>query len=57
MKQTTEKQTTAKQILHLLVLADADVGRQPDNPRKKDVMDQLQEINRRTTAQRQSAQR
>ena len=31
-----------------------DVLRQPDNGRKKDLMDQLQEINKRTNAQRQT---
>lgn len=35
----------------------SDVGRQPDNPRKQDVMDQLQQINKRTNAQRQSVNR
>ncbi|KAL3137155.1 hypothetical protein ABBQ32_006723 [Trebouxia sp. C0010 RCD-2024] len=35
----------------------SDVGRQPDNSRKKDVMDQLQQINKRTHAQRQSVNR
>ncbi|KAL0017760.1 hypothetical protein WJX77_010093 [Trebouxia sp. C0004] len=32
----------------------SDVNRQPDNRRKKDLMDQLQEINKRTNAQRQT---
>lgn len=32
----------------------SDVLRQPDNGRKKDLMDQLQEINKRTNAQRQT---
>ncbi|KAL0038104.1 hypothetical protein WJX79_002967 [Trebouxia sp. C0005] len=55
LSQDTAKQAQIMNNGYFFGLLDrmiSDVNRQPDNRRKKDLMDQLQEINKRTSAQR-----
>lgn len=57
LSQDTAKQAQTMNNGYFFGLLDrmiSDVNRQPDNRRKKDLVDQLQEINKRTNAQRQT---